>query len=128
LLGPNGAGKSSLMRIGATVTRPTSGRLLFDGTNAGPGVLRGNLAYLPQDFGVYPHLSAREFLSYLAAVKGLPSRAAWRRIGELLGLLDPGPLTRPSGPGRHTGSYAMEVPESRVSADRRCPCRRHQPV
>jgi ABC-type lipoprotein export system ATPase subunit len=108
LLGPNGAGKSSPMRISATVTRPTSGRLLFDGTNAGPGVLRGNLAYLPQDFGVYPHLSAREFLSYLAAVKGLPSRAAWRRIGELLGLLDLAGVGKPSL-GTYSGGMLRRV-------------------
>ena len=86
LLGPNGAGKSSLMRIAATVTRPTSGRVLFDGADAvtRPDRLRRTLGYLPQDFGVYPHLSAREFLAYLAAVKGLPAGAARNRIGELL--------------------------------------------
>jgi ABC-2 type transport system ATP-binding protein len=90
LLGPNGAGKSSLMRVAATVTRPTSGQVLFDGTDAvaRPGLLRRNLGYLPQDFGVYPHLSAREFLSYLAAVKGMPARVARTRIGELLELFD----------------------------------------
>jgi ABC-2 type transport system ATP-binding protein len=90
LLGPNGAGKSSLMRIAATVTRPTSGQVLFDGADAvaRPNLLRRNLGYLPQDFGVYPHLSAREFLSYLAAVKGMPARMARARIGELLELLD----------------------------------------
>ena len=89
LLGPNGAGKSSLMRIAATVTRPTSGRVLFDGTDAvaRPDLLRRNLGYLPQDFGVYPHLSAREFLSYLAAVKGIPARTARIRISELLELV-----------------------------------------
>jgi ABC-2 type transport system ATP-binding protein len=88
LLGPNGAGKSSLMRIAATVTRPTSGQVLFEGADAvaRPDRLRRSLGYLPQDFGVYPHLSAREFLSYLAAVKGLPARAARIRIGELLEL------------------------------------------
>jgi ABC-2 type transport system ATP-binding protein len=65
LLGPNGAGKSSLMRMAATVTRPTTGQVLFDGTDAvaRPDLLRRNLGYLPQDFGVYPHLTAREFLS-----------------------------------------------------------------
>jgi ABC-2 type transport system ATP-binding protein len=90
LLGPNGAGKSSLMRIAATVTRPTSGQLLFDGTDvvARPDRLRRDLGYLPQDFGVYPHLSAREFLSYLAAVKGIPARTARTRIGDLLELTD----------------------------------------
>ncbi|WP_433389165.1 ABC transporter ATP-binding protein [Micromonospora sp. KLBMP9576] len=90
LLGPNGAGKSSLMRIAATVTRPTGGRLLLDGTDvvAKPNELRRQLGYLPQDFGVYPNLSAREFLSYLAAVKGLSARSARARIGELLELVN----------------------------------------
>jgi len=90
LLGPNGAGKSSLMRVAATVTRPTSGRVLFDGADAvaRPDVLRRHLGYLPQDFGVYPHLTAREFLSYLAAVKGLPARPARRRVDELLELVN----------------------------------------
>ncbi|MDB1088338.1 ABC transporter ATP-binding protein [Streptomyces sp. ACA25] len=90
LLGPNGAGKSSLMRIAATVTRPTSGRLRFDDTDvlAEPEVLRRRLGYLPQDFGVYPNLTSREFLSYLAAAKGLPGRAAKARIDELLELVN----------------------------------------
>jgi hypothetical protein len=90
LLGPNGAGKSSPMRIAATVTRPTGGQVLLDGADvvARPDLLRRSLGYLPQDFGVYPHLTAREFLSYLAAVKGMPARAARGRIGELLELLD----------------------------------------
>jgi ABC-2 type transport system ATP-binding protein len=90
LLGPNGAGKSSLMRILATITRPTRGQVHFKGTDiaARPDELRRSLGYLPQDFGVYPHLSAREFLSYLAAVKGMPARLARTRIGELLELFD----------------------------------------
>jgi ABC-2 type transport system ATP-binding protein len=90
LLGPNGAGKSSLMRILATITRPTRGQVHFKGTDiaARPDELRRSLGYLPQDFGVYPHLSAREFLSYLAAVKGMPARVARTRIGELLELFD----------------------------------------
>ncbi len=110
LLGPNGAGKSSLMRIAATVTRPTSGQLLFDGTDAvaRPDPLRRNLGYLPQDFGVYPHLSAREFLSYLAAVKGLPARVARTRIGELLDLLDlSGAGRRPLG--KYSGGMLRRV-------------------
>ncbi|MEU6407328.1 ATP-binding cassette domain-containing protein [Microbispora sp. NPDC046933] len=90
LLGPNGAGKSTLMRICATVTRPTGGRVLFDGTDvvSRPGALRGVLGYLPQDFGVYPHLTAREFLSYLAALKGLAARPARARVDELLELVN----------------------------------------
>ena len=89
LLGPNGAGKSTLMRIVATVTRPTSGRVVWDGVDIGcsPDAVRSVLGYLPQDFGVYPHLNAQEFLEYLAAVKGLDGRSARRRIDELLELL-----------------------------------------
>lgn len=90
LLGPNGAGKSSLMRIAATVTRPTAGKVLFDGADvvAQPGVLRQVLGYLPQDFGVYPNLTSREFLSYLAAAKGLSARSAKARIDELIEMVN----------------------------------------
>ncbi len=90
LLGPNGAGKSTLMRILATVTRPTSGRVLWNGedTAKSPTALRASLGYLPQDFGVYPNLSAVEFLEYLAAVKGVPARVARPRIAELLALVN----------------------------------------
>jgi ABC-2 type transport system ATP-binding protein len=78
LLGPNGAGKSTLMRILATVTRPSSGRVLWNDTDIAnnPDALRNVLGYLPQDFGVYPNLSTIEFLEYLAAVKGIPAAAA----------------------------------------------------
>lgn len=90
LLGPNGAGKSSLMRILATITRPTEGVVLWDGqdTARNPTPLRGVLGYLPQDFGVYPNLSALEFLHYLAAVKGLDRRTATHRIDELLQIVN----------------------------------------
>ncbi len=86
LLGPNGAGKSTLMRILATVTKPTRGQITWEGHDIlrDPDSLRSVLGYLPQDFGVYPHLNAVEFLEYLAAVKGLGSSAARRRIDELL--------------------------------------------
>ena len=110
LLGPNGAGKSSLMRVAATVTRPTSGQVLFEGADAvaHPDPLRRNLGYLPQDFGVYPHLSTREFLSYLAAVKGIPARTARARIGELLDLLDlSGAGKRPLG--KYSGGMLRRV-------------------
>ena len=88
LLGPNGAGKSALMRILATITQPSAGRVLWNGTdiNHDPDTLRTVLGYLPQDFGIYPNLSAVEFLSYLAAVKGLDAGSARRRISELLEL------------------------------------------
>lgn len=90
LLGPNGAGKSTLMRIVATISRPTSGRVLWNGEDVRrrPEPLRRVLGYLPQDFGVYPNLDAVEFLSYLAAAKGIERRAAARRIDELLVLVN----------------------------------------
>ena len=86
LLGPNGAGKSTLMRILATITKPTTGRVTWNGADIAkaPDDLRAVLGYLPQDFGVYPHLNAVEFLEYMAAIKGLDARAARRRIDELL--------------------------------------------
>lgn len=86
LLGPNGAGKSTLMRILATITKATSGSVTWNGTDIAksPNPLRTVLGYLPQDFGVYPNLNAVEFLEYMAAIKGLDSKTAKRRIDELL--------------------------------------------
>ena len=103
LLGPNGAGKSTLMRILATVTRPTEGRALWNGADIAksPNAVRCALGYLPQDFGVYPNLSAVEFLEYLAAVKGVNASAARKRIEELLELVN---LT--DAGGRPLGGYS----------------------
>jgi ABC-type multidrug transport system ATPase subunit len=86
LLGPNGAGKSTLMRILATITKATSGSVTWNGKDIArsPDQLRAVLGYLPQDFGVYPNLSAVEFLEYMAAIKGLDAKSAKRRINELL--------------------------------------------
>ena len=90
LLGPNGAGKSTLMRILATITKPTDGTVTWNGTNIvkSPDGLRSVLGYLPQDFGVYPNLTAQEFLEYVAAAKGIEHAAARRRIQELLVLVN----------------------------------------
>lgn len=90
LLGPNGAGKSTLMRILATITQPSAGRVTWNGADITrrPDELRRVLGYLPQDFGVYPHLNAVEFLEYLAAVKGLDGQSARRRIEALLELVN----------------------------------------
>ena len=84
LLGPNGAGKSTLMQIVTTFTEPTEGTVRWNGTDVvdDPGVIRGAVGYLPQSFGVYPSLTAREFLRYLAAVRGVSSPGD--RIEELL--------------------------------------------
>lgn len=90
LLGPNGAGKSTLMRILATITQATEGRVTWNGSDIAlqPDALRCELGYLPQDFGVYPSLNAVEFLEYIAAIKGLERQAARRRIDELLQLVN----------------------------------------
>lgn len=90
LLGPNGAGKSTLMNILATITQPTAGTVLWNGVDIvrKPDELRRVLGYLPQSFGVYPNLTAQEFLEYMAAVKGLGGRTARRRIDELLQLVN----------------------------------------
>lgn len=73
LLGPNGAGKSTLMRTLATLQEPDSGQVLFDGDDIhkNPQQLRARLGYLPQDFGVYPKISAMDLLDHLAVLKGL---------------------------------------------------------
>jgi ABC-type multidrug transport system ATPase subunit len=90
LLGPNGAGKSTLMRILATVTRASSGRVTWEGHDIArePDRVREVLGYLPQDFGVYPNLTPVEFLDYLAAAKGLEPKAARKRIDALLELVN----------------------------------------
>lgn len=86
LLGANGAGKTTLMRMLCGILTPTSGQVLLDGR----GILelgeqyRDVLGYLPQDFGYYPDDTARGFLLYMAALKGLPRPVAERRAGELL--------------------------------------------
>jgi len=86
LLGPNGAGKSTFMRMLATITKPTDGKILWNDVDVvqSPDTLRAVLGYLPQDFGVYPNLNAIEFLEYMAAIKGLDAKATKKRIDELL--------------------------------------------
>ena len=75
LLGPNGAGKSTLMRTIATLQQPDSGTIIFNGINVTeePANLRKILGYLPQEFGVYPRMSAEELLIYFATLKGIAS-------------------------------------------------------
>ncbi|HEY7852162.1 MAG TPA: ATP-binding cassette domain-containing protein, partial [Caulobacteraceae bacterium] len=88
LLGPNGAGKSTLMRIVATLQTPTSGFVRFGEIDVlkNPDALRRTLGYLPQDFGVYPRVSALEMLDHLAVLKGVAEPKARKAVVE--GLLN----------------------------------------
>jgi ABC-2 type transport system ATP-binding protein len=87
LLGPNGAGKSTLMRTLATLQEPDAGRITLDGRDvlADPPAHRRRLGYLPQEFGVYPGVSAAALLDHLALLKGVADRAERRaQIDALL--------------------------------------------
>jgi ABC-2 type transport system ATP-binding protein len=88
LIGHNGAGKSTLMQMLATLCKPTHGNILLDGQDivAKPELMRRRLGYLPQDFGVYPHLTALEFLQYFAALKGVGDRQRLQQLLELVNL------------------------------------------
>lgn len=82
LLGPNGAGKSSLMRTIATLQVPTSGSVRFNGINVleDKNELRKILGYLPQEFGVYPNMSAVNLLNYFAQLKGITKKTERKQI------------------------------------------------
>ena len=89
LLGPNGAGKTTLMRILAGILHASSGEIYvgtYDGTTEKDRTaIKLTLGYLPQDLGVYPDLSAREFLDYIGILKGLDNRKMrQQRVAELL--------------------------------------------
>jgi ABC-type multidrug transport system ATPase subunit len=86
LLGPNGAGKSTLMRTVATLQTPSSGSIHFGDIDivADPEKLRATLGYLPQDFGVYPRVSAYDMLDHMCVLKGLASAADRKATVETL--------------------------------------------
>lgn len=87
LLGPNGAGKSSLMRTIAGLQKPDVGEIIFNGTNiiTTPHFIKKQLGYLPQDFGVYPKISAYDLLWHLAILKGISQKK--ERKEQILALL-----------------------------------------
>ena len=95
LLGPNGAGKSTLMRTLATLQTPDAGDIRFKDIEIlkNPMALRKILGYLPQDFGVYPKVSALQLLDYFAQLKGISSKKerqkAIQYVLELTNLLKP---------------------------------------
>lgn len=94
LLGPNGAGKSTLMRTIATLQQPDSGAIQFEEINVltQPMLLRRILGYLPQEFGVYPKVSALNLLDYFATLKGISSKKERRllidKVLEITNLTD----------------------------------------
>ncbi len=89
LVGPNGAGKTTLMRILATLLKPSAGDVTFDNVSivSQPKALRGKIGFMPQDVAIYPHLTADEFLRYMAEVKGIRGKDAARQIEMLLARL-----------------------------------------
>ncbi|WP_035373542.1 ABC transporter ATP-binding protein [Pseudoduganella violaceinigra] len=88
LIGHNGAGKTTLMQLLATLSRPSAGSILFDGIDIvrNPEAMRRRLGFLPQEFGVYPNLTALECMQYFAALKGVRDPARIRHLLELVNL------------------------------------------
>ncbi len=88
-LGANGAGKTTLLRMLCGVLKPTAGEIFCNGTEIGKlgGDYRYLLGYLPQDFGYYPDFTAKRYLTYLAACKGVPNELAGEKVQEMLRLV-----------------------------------------
>jgi ABC-2 type transport system ATP-binding protein len=89
LLGPNGAGKTTLMKQIVTLTKPTSGEILYNGKSIydKEDEYRDIIGYLPQEFGAYKNFTAKQFLKYVAALKGIDKNKASEKIDELLNLV-----------------------------------------
>ncbi len=89
LLGPNGAGKTTLMKQIVTLTKPTSGEIIYNGKSIyeKEDEYRNIIGYLPQEFGAYKNFTAKQFLKYVAALKGIDKKSACKKIDELLNLV-----------------------------------------
>ena len=86
LLGPNGAGKSTLMRTIATLQKPDSGTINFNDIDVleSPKEFRSQLGYLPQEFGVYPRITAEQLLNHLATLKGINNKNERKELVDYL--------------------------------------------
>lgn len=107
LLGPNGAGKSSLMKTIVGLQKPTSGNIMFNGINISenPDYIKQNLGFLPQDFGVYPKVSAFDLLQHIAVLKGITDST--ERKNQILNLLEKVNLSGFKNKEVHTFSGGM---------------------
>ena len=107
LLGPNGAGKSTLMRTIAALQAPDTGRVVFEGVDIvkHPQSVREKLGYLPQEFGVYPKISAFDLLEHLALLKGLHSKK--ERVEQVNALLEQTNLYKDRKKAVHSFSGGM---------------------
>lgn len=108
LLGPNGAGKSSLMKTIVGLQKPTSGTLFFNETDIvkDPGYIKRHLGFLPQDFGVYPKVSAYDLLEHIALLKGITDKN--HRKNQILSLLEKVNLSEAARKEVHTFSGGMK--------------------
>ena len=86
LLGPNGAGKSTLMRTIATLQKPDSGSVVFNNIDVleSPKEFRSHLGYLPQEFGVYPRITAEQLLNHIATLKGINNKNERKELVDYL--------------------------------------------
>ncbi|WP_346985716.1 ABC transporter ATP-binding protein [Chryseobacterium sp. POE27] len=107
LLGPNGAGKSSLMKTIVGLQKPSSGTIIFNGVDVSqnPDHIKQNLGFLPQDFGVYPKVSAYDLLQHIALLKGISNNT--ERNNQILSLLEKVNLSDFKNKEVHTFSGGM---------------------